>query len=84
MGKSLSYVEHRAYVRRVIRESRKDWSAREDLVLASISRLDRFTLAVVWLTVILDLPNGTTLYYDEFQDNLRLRFGLETLGLQKK
>ena len=47
-------------------------------------RPKRAALAGVWLTVVPDILNGTTLSPEKFWDNLHLRFGLELLGIRNR
>ena len=42
---------------------------------------ERAAVASVWLTVVSDLLNGTTLSIEDFRDNLRIHFVLQPQGL---
>ena len=90
-GEALSTAKHRACVRRGSRNGR-EWKkdmeeyhlTREmrDLNNRVRLRLGQATAVGACLTVVPDLLRGTTLSAEEFQDNLRIRFGLVTLALR--
>ena len=46
-------------------------------------QLKRATVTAVWLTMVPNLLNSTTLSMEEFMDNLRLHFGLQPHGLRQ-
>lgn len=51
---------------------------------AGAKRLERASRTGAWLMVTPDRMNGTDLSAEEFRDSLRLRFGLQPLGLPER
>ena len=92
-GGSLNVKEFTADIRKHRRASRaaRDETLELDYQLATESlpardkkRMDRARSAGAWLTVKPDRLNGTELSRGEFQDNVRLRYGLNPVDLPKK
>ena len=85
-GEALFIVEHRACARRGNREEREEAQlSREKRSKNNRGRLwmEQATVMGAWLMVVSDLLNGTTLSAEEFQDNIRIRFGLLPLDLRQ-
>ena len=76
-------VGRAAKIRHTMQSSCWHWSSLDFSPLAK-RRLERAMLTVLLLTVVPDLPNGTTIYVEAFWDNLCLHFGLKLLGTQNK
>ena len=94
-GRHLVYAEHKTHAkvaRTVAQKARADaqnvkvhgWIDDEERRVMERHRLVRGKKAGAWLTCIPNSLNGTELSYEEFQDNLRLRFGFEPLNLPEK
>ena len=89
-GKELNTASHCRAAREARLTAAKERSTAQraslETILATHSpadkrRLERACATGVWLSVMPDDLNGTTLSAEEFRDNLRLRYGLKPLDL---
>ena len=84
-GTAFNYVGHRACVRRESAGARKerkhvemaDLARRKDIAEGQeMNRLHRASRNGAWLSAVPHCLNGMELSWEEFRDNLRLRYGL--------
>ena len=81
-GSVLNYVGHRACVRKASQSERlssdlsKIFKRQDQAGGQDKNRLHRATINGAWLSAVLHRLNGTELSQEEYQDNLRLRYGL--------
>ena len=89
-GEALSNINHRACVRRSIRNRQEIKYDREEAQLDREKcnknnkvrlRLERAKVVGAWLMVVPDLLNGATISEEEFRDNLWIRLELHPQGL---
>ena len=84
-GSVLNYVGHRACVRKASQSARLSkrivellelYDRQEQAGCQEKNRLHRATRNGAWLSTVPHCLNGTELSWEEFRDNLRLRYGL--------
>ena len=89
-GTDLNYVAHKRYVRRASADGRKQRELVEKKVLsrrkelanrAVLDRLQRATYNGEWITALPCFLNGTDFSWEEFQDNLLLRYVIVPFNL---
>ena len=89
-GTNLNYVAHKGCICRASADGRNQQELAENAVLwrrkemvdgMGLNRLRLETDNWAWLTAIPHCLNGTELSWEEFQDNLLLRYGIVPLNL---